>query len=337
MNSSSIQLALEAAITAGNSVRGTTSPNPPVGAAILDLHGDIVGIGSTQPPHAADNAHAEIMALRSAGARARGGIAVVTLEPCNHQGRTGPCAVALAEAGIAEVYYATADPNPTAAGGAEYLRSRGIPTTHLDVQVDALQPWLISVRHGRACVTAKMAQTLDGFSAAEDGSSQWITGAEARAHATAARAQRDAIIVGTGTALADSPQLTARAADGSLLPHQPQRVVVGRRSLPAGHPLSSPDVWRFATLDEALDALHQRGMVDVLLEGGPTLIGSALAAGAVDIIHSYLNPSFLGSGLPAAVFAPDSDRPTSIGDLSRYTLHRVMQLGGDVLLISTRQ
>lgn len=332
---SSLQHAFEAAVAAGNAARGSTSPNPPVGAAIVNAHGDIVGIGCTQPPSSTDNAHAEVMALRAAGTHARGGVAVVTLEPCNHHGRTGPCSHALAAAGVSEVYYAVSDPHPQAAGGADYLRSQGIPATLLDEPVVALDPWLVATGTGRSCVTAKMAHTLDGFSAAEDGSSQWITGSAAREHALADRAHRDAIIVGTGTVIADNPQLTARAADGSLCAHQPQRVVVGTRAIPSGAHLDSEEVWRFQDLDAALAELWSRGLYDVLLEGGPTLVGSALAGGRVDFLHNYVNPSFLTAGL-TAVATPPLPRPTTMADIARYELERVVQLGGDALLVSRR-
>ncbi|AKK03221.1 bifunctional diaminohydroxyphosphoribosylaminopyrimidine deaminase/5-amino-6-(5-phosphoribosylamino)uracil reductase RibD [Corynebacterium epidermidicanis] len=333
MNPDFLNRAIQAAVAAGDSVRGWTSPNPPVGAAIIDEHGDIVGIGATQPPTATDNAHAEIMALRAAGDRARGATAVVTLEPCNHIGRTGPCSHALVEAGISRVYFATSDPNVAASGGADYLNAHGVPATNLQLDVAALWPWLTSLRHNRPAVTAKMAHTLDGFSAAQDGSSQWITGTAARTHAHVDRAHRDAIIVGTGTVLADNPRLTARSADGALLDKQPLRVVVGKRQVPDEYHLAAPDVWREADLKVALERLFAAGYRDVLLEGGPTLIAGALAAGLVDRVHSYLSPSLLGRGLPAVNF-PDSTKLNNIADIQRFSLVDVQCVGEDVLIVA---
>lgn len=327
-----IRRALELALEAGESVRGTTSPNPPVGCAIVDPFGDIVGVGATQSPTGSGE-HAEVMALRAAGDRARGASAVVTLEPCNHTGRTGPCTHALVDAGITAVYYATRDPNPLAAGGAEYLREHGVSATYLGLDVPALQFWLTGVRLGRPHVTVKMASTLDGFSAAEDGTSQWITGEKARQHAHGDRACRDAIVVGTGTVIADNPKLTARTPDGSLYPHQPQPVVIGRRPIPRGSHLDRADVLRFESIDAALADLWERGQRDVLVEGGPRLVGSFLSAGLVDTIHSYLSPSILGGGLPAVNLG--LERPTTLTDIRRFQIQHILQLGEDILIQST--
>ncbi|WP_431893236.1 bifunctional diaminohydroxyphosphoribosylaminopyrimidine deaminase/5-amino-6-(5-phosphoribosylamino)uracil reductase RibD [Nonomuraea sp. bgisy101] len=198
--------------------RGTTSPNPVVGCVIVDASGAHAGEGF----HAyAGGPHAEVVALSEAGERARGGTAYVTLEPCAHTGRTGPCSEALLKAGIARVVIAVPDPNPQAAGGAEQLRAHGV-----GVEVGLLAEkaergnaeWLTFIRKGRPHVTWKFAATLDGRSAAEDGTSQWITSPEARADVHRLRAESDAIIAGIGTVLADDPRLTARPA-----PLSPQR------------------------------------------------------------------------------------------------------------------
>ena len=173
-----LQDALDAAVSAGESARGTTSPNPPVGCALVDDHGTVLAAGATSP---AGGPHAEINALQRAGDRAKGATAVVTLEPCNHTGRTGPCSHALARAGITRVIYLTADPFKPAAGGADYLREHGVDVDYRPTRVAALQPWLRSVVNERPSVTLKFASTLDGFTAAVDGTSQWVTGADARA------------------------------------------------------------------------------------------------------------------------------------------------------------
>ena len=160
------------------SVIGTTSPNPPVGAVVLDRHGELVGEGATAPP---GGPHAEVVALGQAGDRAAGGTLVVTLEPCRHVGRTPPCTTAITAAGLAAVAYACPDPTTVGGGGAEVLRAAGLQVDHLDVDVEPLDPWLHRQRTGRPFVTWKYAATLDGRSAAADGTSRWITGAAARA------------------------------------------------------------------------------------------------------------------------------------------------------------
>src|SRR3712207_5398084 len=207
-------------------------PNPRVGALVLDADGAVVGRGH----HAgAGTPHAEVVALAEAGSAARGGTAVVTLEPCNHTGQTGPCSTALLAAGIARVVYAQEDPNPEAAGGASTLRAAGVDAETGLLAEDAAalnRAWSFAVVHGRPRVVWKFAATLDGRSAAADGSSQWITGAEARADVHRLRGQAGAILVGTGTALADNPRLTVRHPNGTPVDQQPLRVVMGHRQLP---------------------------------------------------------------------------------------------------------
>src|SRR5689334_19944493 len=278
-----VAAAMSRALAASTAVHGTTSPNPPVGAVVLDPHGAVVGVGATAPP---GGPHAEVVALREAGERARGGTAVITLEPCAHHGRTPPCTDALRAAGIAAVAFAVPDPHPTAGGGAAVLRAAGIAvhegTLAEQVRRGPLRAWLHAVRRGRPHVTWKLAATLDGRSAAADGTSRWITGAAARAEVHALRATVDAVVVGTGTVLADDPALTARNPDGTER-RRPLRVVVGRRDVPPGFALAAADVLHLRTHDpdEVLGALHARGAVDVLLEGGPRLAGAFVAAGRV--------------------------------------------------------
>lgn len=189
---------------------GTTSPNPVVGCVVLDAGGQLAGEGF----HAyAGGPHAEVVALAQAGERARGGTAYVTLEPCDHTGRTAPCSRALLDAGVARVVVAVSDPNPQAAGGAERLRAHGVEVISGVLAEEAErvnEEWLTYVRLGRPHVTWKFAATLDGRSAAEDGTSKWITSPEARADVHRLRAAADAIVAGIGTVLADDPHLTAR-------------------------------------------------------------------------------------------------------------------------------
>lgn len=322
--------AIAAAIAAGESVRGTTSPNPPVGAAILDREGRLVGTGATEP---AGGPHAEIMALREAGDKAEGGTAVVTLEPCNHTGRTGPCSQALVDAGIEFVYYCHADPDRNAEGGAAYLRQQGVGVERIDVDVDTLRPWLTAVRNNRPHVTLKFAQTLDGFTAALDGSSQWITGEAARRHVHQDRRKRDAIIIGTGTAIADNPSLTAR--DGQVeLPDQPRRVVIGGRSL-TGHArnLHRLGFEQYRGIPDALWQLWDTGARDVLVEGGAHLASGFVESGMVDAIQAYIAPTLLGQGRSVLSEALG----LGLADAATFKLQNITRLGDDVLLELTRK
>ncbi len=208
--------AMRAALAASAGVLGTTSPNPPVGAVVLDARGELAGTGATAPP---GGPHAEVLALAAAGPRARGGTVVVTLEPCRHTGRTGPCTRALTEAGVARVVVACADPTAAAGGGADELRAAGVDVQvgllADEVAVGPLEAWLTAQRTGRPHVTWKYAATLDGRSAAADGSSRWITGPVARADVHRLRAEADAVLVGVGTVLADDPRADRAPRPGS--------------------------------------------------------------------------------------------------------------------------
>ncbi len=310
--------AMRRAVSASESVRGTTSPNPPVGAVVLDAEGELVGTGATQPP---GGPHAEVVALGQAAGRARGGTVVVTLEPCDHTGRTGPCTQALTGAGIARVVYAQAD---LARGGATTLREHGIETAHTGEQVDALTPWLTAQQRHRPYVTWKLAASLDGRVAAADGTSRWITGPEAREDVHRLRAQVDAIVVGTGTVLADDPELTTRPDPG----HQPVRVVLDRRGRTPRNAKVHPALVLDQSPEQALQTLHGQGVVHVLLEGGPTLAGAFLSADLVDHVVAYVAPILLGRG-PAAVTVPGWGTLT---DAARLRLTGVAQIGQDVRL-----
>lgn len=326
-----LDAAMLIAIGAAESARGFTSPNPAVGAVVLDAGGRIAGVGMTQPP---GGPHAEVVALREAGDAARGGTVVVTLEPCNHHGRTGPCSTALIEAGVVAVHYAVADPNPEAAGGAETLAAAGVAVASglraQEVERGPLRAWLHRQRTGRPHITWKYAATLDGRSAAADGTSKWITGPDARARVHADRAKLDAIVVGTGTVLADDPRLTARLPDGSLAAHQPLRVVVGRTELPPHARVlddSAPTLLlRTHDVNDVVAALAE--YTDVLLEGGPRLAGAFLAAGRVDRIQAYLAPLVLGAGRPAVSEAGVS----TIDGALRFNHESVETIGPDLLL-----
>ena len=293
-------------------------PNPRVGAVIIDEGGMVVGEGFHE---GAGTPHAEVMALRQAGTAARAGTAVVTLEPCAHTGRTGPCTQALIQAGVARVVFAQSDPTPSARGGRTLLEAAGIHTTGgvLDEESTALNDaWTFSFVHGRPKVTWKFAATLDGRSAATDGTSRWITGPLARADVHRLRAQCDAILVGTGTVIADDPVLTARGPDGSTTGRQPLRVVMGLRPIPEiarVRDVAAPTL-QLATHDpaQALKALNEQDIHHVWLEGGPTVAAAFLQAGLVDEVIAYLAPALLGAGSPA------------LGDIGIRTIDQALRL-----------
>jgi diaminohydroxyphosphoribosylaminopyrimidine deaminase/5-amino-6-(5-phosphoribosylamino)uracil reductase len=270
-----------------------------VGAVVLDPDGTTIAEGHHR---GAGTPHAEVDALSQlTPAQRRGATVVVTLEPCDHVGRTGPCSVALIDAGVARVVYAIDDPGPAVHGGADRLRAAGVDVVSgvlADQATAFLERWLTSVRLGRPWVTVKWASSLDGRAAAADGSSRWITGAAARQHVHEQRAAHDAILVGTGTVLADDPSLTARGDAGELLADQPLAVVLGDRAVPADaavrrHPrgfLHLPG----HDLDRALQALAAEGVRTVFVEGGPTVASALLAAGLVDEVLAYVAPVLLG-------------------------------------------
>jgi diaminohydroxyphosphoribosylaminopyrimidine deaminase/5-amino-6-(5-phosphoribosylamino)uracil reductase len=335
MNVSDVeQAAMHRALALAETVRGRTSPNPAVGAVILDVGGHLAGEGATAP---AGGPHAEIAALRQAGKNARGGTAVVTLEPCAHTGRTGPCTEALLSAGVAKVIYAIDDPNPEAGGGAQRLRDAGVEVV-ADVEAHAaasgaLRPWLHAIRTGRPYVTWKYAATLDGRVAAADYTSQWISSAASRADVHRLRAIVDAILVGSGTVLTDDPQLTVRDGDVPA-EHQPLRVVLDRRHRVPDDARVLDDAAETVVLDTAvpqfaMKALYDRGVRHLLLEGGPTLAGAFVEARCVDEVVAYLAPLLLGAG-PAAL--GDAGIGT-LADAAMLEVESVIRLGDDIKVV----
>lgn len=307
--------------------------NPQVGCVILSPAGEIIAEGWHR---GRGTLHAETDALSHlAEGAARGATAVVTLEPCNHLGRTGPCSQALIDAGIARVFYAITDPNPAAKDGASRLREAGVQVTAgvLESEVgELLRPWLTSMKLGRPFVTLKWASSLDGRAAAADGSSQWITGPKARAHVHEQRAAADAILVGTGTVIADNPSLTARDAEGALLSHQPVPVVIGERAVPTESRLFDHPVPLLAmgtrNLDAVLRDLFDRGIRRAFVEGGPTLASSFVAAGLVDEYLIYLAPMLLGGER----FALGELGIGTLSDARQLHIEHVTQLGDDILV-----
>ncbi|PYD02199.1 bifunctional diaminohydroxyphosphoribosylaminopyrimidine deaminase/5-amino-6-(5-phosphoribosylamino)uracil reductase RibD [Microbacterium esteraromaticum] len=316
---------------AANGPRGL---NPQVGAVILSPTGDVLAEGWHR---GAGTAHAEVDALSAlAPGGASGATAVVTLEPCNHTGRTGPCAQALIDAGVARVVYATGDPGDASSGGADRLRAAGVEVVageQADASRALIGDWLTVQRLGRPHVTVKWAQSLDGRAAASDGTSQWITGPDARADVHRRRAEADAIVVGTGTLLADDPALTARDGD-ALLPHQPIPVVIGSRPTPADaavhrHP-HAPLFYDTRDLPAVLEDLRVRGVQRVFVEGGPTLASAFIAAGLADTVLAYIAPVLLGGDRLALTDIGVS----SIGDALRLRIDEWVPLGEDLLAIA---
>jgi diaminohydroxyphosphoribosylaminopyrimidine deaminase / 5-amino-6-(5-phosphoribosylamino)uracil reductase len=280
-------------------------PNPRVGCVLLDRAGRQVAEGFHR---GAGSAHAEVAALQALRAPAGGLTAVVSLEPCDHTGRTGPCSRALVEAGVARVVYGLADPHPAAAGGADTLRAAGVDAAgglEEAAAEEVNRHWLFALRQARPFVTWKTAASLDGRSAAADGTSRWVSNAASRADTHRRRAQADAIMVGTGTVLADDPWLTVRDPSGVALPRelQPLRVVVGERTVPLEAKVrdDAADSWFVGHRDlaSALTELFERGRRHVFLEGGPRLAGAALEAGLVDEVVAYVAPALLGGGVHA--------------------------------------
>lgn len=335
---------------------GRVAPNPLVGAVIV-RDGAVVGEGW----HTEFGApHAEVEALRSAGARAENGTMYVTLEPCSHQGKTGPCTEAIIEAGIRRVVYACPDPNPIARGGAEVLRAAGLEVLGR-VEEDAARalngPFLRAADPAappRPWVELKLALSLDNRLADLTGRSGWITGEEARAEVHRLRAGHDAIAVGIGTALADDPQLTVR---GAVVPRRtPIRVVFDRKlRLPATSRLAlstaeaplwvvassdAPAEPRFAlelqgvrileaeSMEEGLQALLEEGIQSVFCEGGAQLASALLAANAVDRLTLFHAPIFLG-GEGADPFRTLSSQP--LDQTHRWRRVRQGAFGADTL------
>lgn len=327
-----MQAALDAAL------RGPRGANPLVGAAIIDDDGTLLHVGHH---HGAGTPHAEVDAIRqarSAGTDLRRTTMLVTLEPCHHTGRTGPCSQAILEAGIPKVIHAVADPTPTAAGGAAALAGAAVSVRCgllADAALHLNHRWILAQQQRRPFVTVKTAQSLDGRIAALDGTSQWITGEQARVHAHRVRGRVDAIVVGTATVLADDPRLTARTSSSSpeagQVPAAGQdtpashgcgtalRVVMGLGDVPRDARVRGTDgAYRhLRTRDphRVVAALYDEGVRHVLIEGGAGIVGAFLRADLVDELTIYQAPMILGAG---RVSIPDLG-VTTLTEARRYT------------------
>lgn len=311
------------AVQAGDKARYHAPPNPWVGALVVGEHGVVIAEGHTQVP---GEAHAEIVALRRAGERALGATLVVTLEPCCHVGRTGPCTDAIIKAGISRVVIGTIDPDPRVSGqGIALLRASGIDVEvgiEEDVVRAQLAPYLWHRVTGRPYVVAKIASTLDGVVAMADGTSKWITGEPARLDAHVVRAQSQAIIVGAGTVRSDDPRLTARLDDIIL---EPLRVVLGHAPENAR---VRPCLERSGDLGFILDELAHHDVIQVLVEGGPTTMSAFFAAGLVNHVVWYQAAAFGGNEGTAGALRSLST--STISQLRRGRLVDVRRIGEDI-------
>jgi len=301
-------VSLERALELAERGRGTTHPNPVVGAVVV-RDGSIVAEGWHERK---GGPHAEVVALDAAGERARGATLYVTMEPCTHHGTTPPCAEAVLSAGVAKVVAGSLDPNPEARGGLDVLRDAGVDVELQDsfaarAQNEAWRTW-VSLR--RPFVVLKLALTLDGRVSVPG--TRWISGPDSRRRVHDLRAQVDAVAVGMGTVRVDAPQLTAREVGAA---RQPRRLVFGSGP-------SDLEV-RSGPLDEELRALADEGVQSLLLEGGPTVAASFLREGYVDKLMLFVAPQVAGAGLQ---FAPEVEEPVRLSRLS------VEQVGDDVLL-----
>ncbi|WP_420433290.1 bifunctional diaminohydroxyphosphoribosylaminopyrimidine deaminase/5-amino-6-(5-phosphoribosylamino)uracil reductase RibD [Candidatus Poriferisocius sp.] len=319
---------MDLALEAARSCRLVTSPNPWVGC-MIDA-GESQYTGATSVP---GGNHAEINALEAAGKRARGADLYTTLEPCNHQGRTGPCVDAIIAAGVARVVVAIEDPDPVVSGqGIAALREAGVAVEVGMRAVEAaelLTPYLKHRRTGLPWVVLKLAASLDGRIAAPDATSQWITGPEARIDAHRLRAESDAVLVGAGTVRADDPALTARdwqPPTGVTPPtDQPLRVVLGSAPPDARvHPALEMD----GPLEQVLGELGERGVIQLLVEGGATTAAAFHRAGLVDHYAVYLAPGLFGGDDARPMFTGQG--AASVSDLWRGEIHAVTELGPDL-------
>ena len=315
------------AIEVAASVRMRTSPNPWVGCVIVTADGQTF-TGATEAP---GGRHAEIVALdaaRLAKAQLHGATVYTTLEPCHHQGRTGPCTEALINAQVARVVSAITDPDSQVGGqGFQALRNAGINVETgvcADLVNEQLRPYLHHRTTGRPFVILKMATTLDGRTAAADGTSQWITGEHARIAAHQLRAESDAIVVGAGTVRIDNPSLTTRLVDGP----SPRRIVLGKVAADAK---VNPCLEWNQSLPELLDTLGAEGVLQLMVEGGPTVATSFHRENLVNRYVMYIAPAFMGGADGSPLFAGPG--VASINEMWRGSITSTRIVGDDIEIV----
>ena len=323
-------VAMQRAIALAEKGLGKTAPNPIVGAVIIDTTGTIVAEGFHDRNTSKE--HAEVVAIKAAGDKAKGSTIVVTLEPCNHTGSTGPCVQAIIDAGITTVVFSVTDPNEKAAGGAAALRAAGITGIEgvlKDQAAFSNRAWLMKIRKNRPFFTWKVAATLDGKVAAADGKSKWITNEASRADVQVLRRQADAILVGTNTVIADNPHLVPRG-DFAGFANNPIRVICGEQELPKDAQVfddaAQTVVVKSKDLDVLVEKLNELGINHVFVEAGPTLGSAMLDACLLDELIMYQAPSLLGTGKHFFAF----DYPTTITDQMRMDHLGTQVFDGDV-------
>jgi len=323
-------VAMQRAIALGEKGLGKTAPNPIVGAVIIDSAGVVVSEGFHDRNKNSD--HAEVVAIKSAGEKAKGSTIVITLEPCNHTGVTGPCVQAIIEAGITTVVFAVSDPNEKAAGGAEALRAAGITVVAGVLKDEAAysnRAWLMKIKKNRPYFTWKVATTLDAKIAATDGTSKWITNEVSRADVQQLRRQADAILVGTNTVITDNPHLIPRG-DFVGYTSNPIRVICGEQELPTDalvfDDAAQTVVLKSKDLDVLVEKLNELGINHVFVEAGPTLASAMVDHCLMDELVMYQAPSLLGSGKPFFTF----DYPSTISNQMRLDHISTHVLAGDV-------
>jgi len=303
-------VAMQRAIALSEKGLGKTAPNPIVGAVIIDATGKIIAEGFHDRMHS--ESHAEVIAIKAAGNQAHGATIVVTLEPCNHIGKTGPCTQAIIDSGISTVVFAVSDPNSVASGGAAKLRAAGITVVEGVLKEEATlsnRAWLMKIKKNRPFFTWKVAATLDGKVAATDGTSKWISNTTSRADVQILRRQSDAILVGTNTVITDNPHLIPRG-DFAGYSRNPIRIICGEQELPSDSLVfddaAQTEVVKSKNLDLLVEKLNELGVNQVFVEAGPTLASAMLDHCLMDELVMYQAPSLLGSGKSFFNFGEES-------------------------------
>jgi diaminohydroxyphosphoribosylaminopyrimidine deaminase/5-amino-6-(5-phosphoribosylamino)uracil reductase len=326
-------VAMQRAIALSEKGLGKTSPNPIVGAVIIDDAGNLIGEGFHDRMNSKD--HAEVVAIANVtqnGKKINGATIVVTLEPCNHSGSTGPCTQAIIDAGISTVVFAVSDPHAVASGGAEALRAAGIKVLEGVLKADAAyanRAWLMKIKKNRPFFTWKVATTLDAKIAATDGTSKWITNETSRSDVQVLRRQADAILVGTNTVITDDPHLIPRG-DFAGYSNNPIRVICGEQDLPKDAQVfddtAQTVVVKSKDLDLLVEELNKLEINHVFVEAGPTLASAMVDHCLMDELVIYQAPSLLGSGKPFFTF----DFPSTISNQMRLDHISTVVLDGDV-------